>query len=114
MHVAHMTAKWMGRSSAVRVEDPDALWKAEVDWEFGEEKVPTSSWVRRSGVSLTGLDFSANRALFGSDGSNNNGPPTPSHNPEHTILIHPYTDIPTPTSKCKLSSFLPSNTSFQD
>jgi hypothetical protein len=46
MHCTHMCVKWAGRSQAVPKDDPDDIWKSEVDWSVIDEGQSRQwSWV---------------------------------------------------------------------
>ena len=46
MHITHMCAKWAGRSQAALKDDPDDIWKREVDWSgIDEGNGSRWSWV---------------------------------------------------------------------
>ncbi len=46
LHFIHILVKWYGRSRAVEREDPDDLWKSEVDWDvIGDDRPKAWSWV---------------------------------------------------------------------
>lgn len=46
MHLTHLCAKWAGRSQAVPKDDPDDIWKSEVDWSVIDEGQSRQwSWV---------------------------------------------------------------------
>lgn len=54
MHLTHMTAKWIGRSNAVPKDDPDDIWKSEVEWNDVDD-ASKSGWSWVSAISVSGV-----------------------------------------------------------
>jgi len=65
LHLIHVLVKWYGRSRAVEKEDPDDLWKSEVDWDAIGDDVPKGwSWITPFSILLLLISVGNTLYLF--------------------------------------------------